>query len=135
MDTLVRVDMERPEARLEPVPASWERLGGRALIARFCLDEIPPTCDPLGRQNKLIFCPGLLGGTNASSAHRISVGGKSPLTGTIKESNGGGTPGLKMARLGLKEIILPGKPKQAGLWVLHVSKDGPRLDPADRLAK
>src|SRR5438874_438847 len=108
MDTLIRVDMDRLEAAAEPVPEAWRRLGGRALVARFCLDEIPPTADPLGRHNKLILCPGLLGGTNASSAHRISVGGKSPLTGTIKESNGGGTPGLKMARLGLKAIVIQG---------------------------
>ncbi len=134
MDTLVRVDMDRLEAKLEPVPDGWQRLGGRALVARFCLDEIPPTCDPLGRSNKLIFCPGLLGGTNASSSHRISVGGKSPLTGTVKESNGGGTPGQKLARLGLKAIIVQGKPRQPGLWVLHVSQQGARLDPADDLA-
>jgi aldehyde:ferredoxin oxidoreductase len=54
-------------------------------------NEVPPTCDPLGPENKLIFAPGLLSGTALVNTSRISVGAKSPLTGGIKESNAGGT--------------------------------------------
>lgn len=32
----------------EDIPPSWEYLGGRGLIARILLDEVPPECDPLG---------------------------------------------------------------------------------------
>jgi aldehyde:ferredoxin oxidoreductase len=42
-------------------------LGGRALVARFLLDEVPPECDPLGPYNKLIWAPGLLVGHMLSS--------------------------------------------------------------------
>jgi aldehyde:ferredoxin oxidoreductase len=73
--------MERQEVRSETVPARYETLGGRALIAQVLLDEVEPTCDPLGPHNKLILAPGLLGGLpSLSSTGRLSVGGKSPLT-------------------------------------------------------
>ena len=39
---LVRVNMSNKEIRWEPVPAVYEQLGGRALIARLLLEEIPP---------------------------------------------------------------------------------------------
>ena len=48
-------------------------------------DEVKPTCHPLGKYNKIVFAPGLLSGTTAPNSGRISVGAKSPLTGTIKE--------------------------------------------------
>ena len=39
------------------------RWGGRLLISKFLLREVPPICDPLGRLNELIIAPGLLGDT------------------------------------------------------------------------
>lgn len=54
-------------------------------------NEVRPTCHPLGPNNKLVFAPGLLTGTMAPNTGRLSVGAKSPLTGTIKESNARGT--------------------------------------------
>jgi len=54
-------------------------------------EEVPPKCDPLGPDNKLIFAPGILSGTPLVNTSRLSIGAKSPLTGTIKESNVGGT--------------------------------------------
>jgi aldehyde:ferredoxin oxidoreductase len=83
----------------QPVPESWTHLGGRGLLARILLDEVPATCDPLGPYNKLIFAPGLLVGHMLSSCDRISIGGKSPLTGGIKESNAGGRTGLQLTHL------------------------------------
>ena len=90
-----RVHMGNQTLNREPVPGSWERLGGRGLLARILLDEVDARCDPLGPENKLIFAPGLLVGHMLSSTDRISVGGKSPLTGGIKESNAGGRTGLQ----------------------------------------
>jgi aldehyde:ferredoxin oxidoreductase len=53
-----------------------------------------------------------------SSCDRISVGAKSPLTGGVKESNAGGSTGLKMAYLGIKTLILEGAPTDDGWWLL-----------------
>ena len=128
-----RVDVAKGTVRREPVPARWERLGGRGLIARVLLDEIDPTCDPLGPGNKLIWASGLLVGHMLSSCDRISVGGKSPLTRGIKESNAGGSTGLKLAYLGVKALILEGPLPSNGWWLVHLTADGGELQPADDL--
>jgi len=128
-----RADVKERVVTNEPVPKDWEHLGGRGLIARILLDEIPATCDPLGPFNKLIFAPGLLVGHAVSSCDRISIGGKSPLTGGVKESNAGGSTGLKLAHLGIKALILEGAPMEDRWWILHLSANGGRYEPADDL--
>lgn len=118
----------------EEIPENWRRYGGRALVARFLLDEVPPTCDPLGPNNKLIWAPGLLVGHMLSSVDRISVGGKSPMTGGAKEANAGGTTGMKMAWLRLFALIIEGDPAAGDSWkVLYIGKDGARFEPAGDL--
>jgi len=129
-----RVDVATQKLNREPVPTSWEKLGGRGLLARIMLDEVEPTCEPLGSKNKLIYAPGLLVGQRLSSCDRLSVGGKSPLTGGIKEANAGGRTGLHMAMMGMKALILEGKPTTDGWWILHLSLDGARWEKADELA-
>lgn len=128
-----RINVREQSCKIEPVPEAWERLGGRGLIARILLDEVEPTCSPLGPANKLIFTPGLLVGHMLSSCDRISVGGKSPLTGGVKEANAGGTTGLHMTNLGIKALILEDQPATSGWWVLHLSRQRARFDPADDL--
>ncbi len=83
-----------------------------------------PTCHALGEHNKLVFAPGLLSGTSAANSGRFSAGAKSPLTGTIKESNAGGLAAQMFARLGIKALIIEGLPKDNSWYSLHVSKDG-----------
>ncbi len=128
-----RINVGTQTLAREPVPAAWEPLGGRALLARMLLDEVDATCDPLGPRNKLIFAPGLLVGHMLSSCDRISVGAKSPLTGGIKESNAGGRTGLQLTYLGIKALILEDQPDLHGWWVLRLSADGARFEPAGDL--
>ena len=111
-----RVDVHDQSLKQEPVPANWEHLGGRGLLARIMLDETPPDCEPLGWDNKLIFSPGLLVGHMLSSCDRLSGGSKSPLTGGIKESNAGGRTGLHMAHLGMKALIIEGRSPECAFW-------------------
>jgi aldehyde:ferredoxin oxidoreductase len=85
---------------------------------------VPPTCHALGTNNKLVFAPGLLSGTAAANSGRLSAGAKSPLTGTIKESNAGGTAAQMLARLGIKALIIEGLPTEDKWYNLHVNKDG-----------
>ena len=84
MEAVWRINVARKEMTTEPVPQGWQRLGGRGLIPRILLDEVPPLCDPLGPFNKLLFTPGLLVGHMVSSCDRLSVGGKSPLTNGVR---------------------------------------------------
>ncbi len=121
-----RVNVRTQTLARQPVPESWQRLGGRGLLARVLLDEVDAKCDPLGRENKLIFAPGLLVGHMLSSTDRISIGAKSPLTRGIKEANAGGRTGLHMTYLGIHALILEDQPEDAGYWILHISANGAR---------
>lgn len=126
-----RVNVRTQTLSRQPVPESWSRLGGRGLSARILLDEVDPRCDPLGPGNKLIFAPGLLVGHILSSTDRISVGGKSPLTGGVKESNAGGRTGLHMAYMGIHALIIEDQPVEPDFWVLHLSLEGAKWEHAD----
>jgi aldehyde:ferredoxin oxidoreductase len=128
-----RADVTEQVVVREQVRPAWDQLGGRGLIARILVDEVRGACDPLGPFNKLIWTPGLLVGHRISSCDRISVGGKSPLTQGVKESNAGGSTGLALAHLGVKALIVEGAPKEEGWWVLHLDAEGGRLDPAEDL--
>ncbi len=86
----IRVNMTEKSITVEDVPQDYMGLGGRGLTSIMINTEVPPKCDPLGSENKLIFAPGLLSGTPLANTSRISIGAKSPLTATIKESNTGG---------------------------------------------
>ncbi|HNT56043.1 MAG TPA: aldehyde ferredoxin oxidoreductase N-terminal domain-containing protein, partial [Anaerolineaceae bacterium] len=127
-----RIDLQNQTLQQSLVPPAWNRLGGRGLSARILLDEIDPACDPLSPGNALVFSPGLLVGHMLSSCDRISIGGKSPLTQGIKESNAGGTTGLHLARLGIKALILKNHAKSEW-WILHLSINGVRFDHADEI--
>jgi aldehyde:ferredoxin oxidoreductase len=129
-----RINAQNKSLNLENVPEKWARLGGRGLIAQILLDEVPPACDPLGPNNKLILASGLFCGYNLSSLDRISAGGKSPLTGGVKESNAGGTTGLALTRLGIKALILEGFPQDETMWMIHINPQGIRFEPAGDLA-
>src|SRR5213595_3328479 len=95
---------------------------GRYLIARTLLELDAATVDPLGPQNPLIFSAGPFAGSSFSNANRTSVGCKSPLTGGIKEANGGGTFGYGMGQLRIAGFTLHGASPD---WVvLHFRKDG-----------
>lgn len=128
-----RVNVREQTLKHEPVPDSWKRLGGRGLLARILLDEVDAKCNPLGAGNKLIFAPGLLVGHMLSSTDRISVGGKSPLTGGIKEANAGGRTGYHMTFMGIHALIIEDQPAEDGFWVLHLSLNGAKWERADEL--
>ena len=135
MAKFLRVNMTDVTAKYEEAPEKYQLMGGRWLTSMLTADEVPPTAHPLGPFNKVIFSPGIVTGTAAPTSARISVGGKSPLTGGIKEANAGTGWGQQVARLGIKAIIVEGYPAQKGkLWGLHLTKDGASFFPADEFA-
>jgi aldehyde:ferredoxin oxidoreductase len=124
MRDLLRVDMTDLSTTFEPLPDGWSKYGGRALTDAIIYAEVPAETDPLGPGNKLVFAPGLLGGTTAPNGGRLSVGAKSPLTGGIKESNAGGQVAHAMARLGIAAIVVSGMPADpAARYLLVVEPD------------
>jgi len=129
MDKILRIDVGAkggPKATVQPVGA-YAGLGGRALTSGIISKEVPPSCHPLGGDNKLVIAPGLLSGTTAAMSGRISVGCKSPLTGGIKEANSGGQGAQVLARLGYAAIVLEGKPVDDTLYKVFINKDGVKI--------
>jgi len=133
MDRIIRIKMDSLKADEEKIGGDYLGLGGRGLTSMIVSKEVPPLCHPIGHHNKLVIAPGLLSGSAAANSGRLSIGGKSPLTGTIKESNVGGTAATKLARLGISAIIVEGKPAEGNLHIIAVSKDGAKILPADEL--
>ena len=116
--------MSKKTIRVEEVPQAYLGLGGRGLSSVMINAEVPPKCDPLGPENKLIFAPGFLSGTSLVNTSRISVGAKSPLTGTIKESNAGGTIAAALGRLGITAIVVEGQALEGEFHLLKIDEKG-----------
>jgi aldehyde:ferredoxin oxidoreductase len=135
MDKILRIDVGAqggPKAVTEPV-GDYAGMGGRAMTTMVVYKEVPADCHPLGPENKLVISPGLMSGSAASSSGRISVGCKSPLTGTIKESNAGGTAAQALARLGYAAVILEGERQGDKLYKIVINDQGVKVEPADDL--
>jgi aldehyde:ferredoxin oxidoreductase len=134
MARILRIDMTRKMNRWEAVPDRYAMLGGRGLTSQLISEEVVPGAHPLGEKNKLVIAPGLLAGTLAPCSSRLSVGAKSPLTGGIKESNAGGVIAKKLANLGIKAIVLEGKPDDTSWSIVKVTRSSVEFLPAENIA-
>ncbi len=126
MDKILRVDVGAeggPSVTVMEV-GRYAALGGRAMTSTVVSEEVPPLCDPLGPENKLVIAPGIMSGSAATTSGRLSVGCKSPLTGGIKEANSGGEASQYLARLGYAAVILEGERQGDALYKIVIDKDG-----------
>ena len=120
----LRINMSDRTYQFTEVPEKYQKLAGRSLTSNLIADEVPPLAHPLGPNNKLVFSPGFVTGTTAPTSSRISVGGKSPLTGGIKESNAGSPWAWKIARMRIKALIVEGQPAVKGeFWGVVIGWD------------
>lgn len=133
MGKLLRVEMKEKKVTVEPLPEKYLGKGGRWLTSLLVSDEVPADCHPLGPYNKIVLAPGILTGTSAPNSGRISVGGKSPLTGGIKEANAGTPFAQKLARMGYAAVVVEGLSTDSEPWLLKLSVDGGELIPAGNL--
>ncbi len=119
-----RINTRTRQVEIKEINENKLFFGGRGLIAKIMNEEVNPRCDPLGPENKFILCTSILAGTDVPTAHRLSAGGKSPLTGGIKESNSGGEAGGALARQGIKMLVFEDKPEDDKWSILVVDKNG-----------
>ncbi len=125
--SILKVNMTEKSVSSEPVQKD-KIVGGRAMVDYLLTEYGVPTAHPLSPEALFIAAPGLLAGTNAPQSGRISFGGKSPLTGGIKESNSGGTAAHKLGRLGIRAIMVEGRARE---WqILKIDAGGYALEPA-----
>ncbi len=133
MGTILRVDLSSGKIEKEPL-SDYLRLnyiGGRGINSRILYDSVGTDVDPLGPENVLIFGTGVVVGTVAPSAGRITVSAKSPLTGILGDGNAGGHFSVELKRAGYDHIIFTGRSeKPVYLWI---NNDHVELRPAEHL--
>jgi len=128
---IARINVENEEIQFEEITpdSKYFLLGGRGLSSQIIRDEIPPLCDPLSAENKLIIANGVLTGSPFPCSGRTSVGAKSPMTNGIKEANVGGRPAMILASLGIRVLILARKSTE--LKIILIDQEGIKFESAD----
>jgi aldehyde:ferredoxin oxidoreductase len=76
------------------------------------LEHLPASVQPLDPENMLIISAGLLGGSRMITTGRLHIGARSPLTGLLGCSNGGGMFGAELKACGILALIVVGKAKK-----------------------
>ena len=104
---IVRINANSNTIKYEEIAknSKYYLLGARGLTSQIVYDEVPPRCDPLGPENKLILANGILTGSPFPNSARTSIGAKSPLTNGIKEANVGGRPSFMLAKHGIRALV------------------------------
>ena len=105
------IDLTKKTSAITPTDPELAKLymGGTGFGVKLVYDLIPPGIDPLGPENYLVFSPGPLTGTNAPCASRITVTGRSPLTGAIGMATSGGVFPAEMKYAGFDLIAIRGQ--------------------------
>jgi len=131
---LLRVDLSTRSITEEPLKHAFiERwVGGMGFGTKLLSDEVPPTADPLGPENKLFICVGPLTGTQAPLFAQTCIVSKSPLTGGIINSYAGGHLGGAIKAAGYDVIAIEGQADD--LVYLLVTPDGAQIIDCPELA-
>ena len=103
----------------EPGEAFYRKyMGGSAMAMYYLLKEMPPGADPLGPDNVLVLALSVLTGAAISGQSRITAAAKSPLTGAIGDSQGGGFFPAELKFAGFDAIVIKGKSEHpVYLWI------------------
>ena len=121
MGKIARANLWYGKVTFESIPddvlRSW--IGGRGLGVYLVLKEVNPRVDPLSPSNKVFVMTGPLTGVNGIPAPgRWCSVTKSPLTGTIHDSQSGGKFGPELKFAGFDAIIIEDiSEKPVYLWV------------------
>ena len=117
---ILHVDLSNRKTEIEEKDDSFYRsyLGGRGIGYHYVLKEVPSRIDPFSAQNLLIFAPGVMTGAPLAASCRFSVIGKSPLTGTMGESEAAGFFGPELKMAGFDAVLFRGRAETpVYLWV------------------
>lgn len=128
---LLRVNLSAGKTESEPIDLSdvMNFIGGRGLAIKYLYEELAPGIDPLGEENKLILCNGVLAGTTVQSASRWLACTKSPLTGCYARSSGGADFGAWLKFAGYDFIIIEGKSEKP--VYLYITPESVLIENAD----
>ncbi len=127
------VDLTTGQLSKEPLRMDWAReyWGSFGLATRYYWDAVTPDVDPLSAENALVIMPGVLTGTIVPMTGRTSMTSKSPLTGTIFNTNVGGAFGPELKFAGYDGIVIKGR--SASPVFLKIVDDEVSLESAEAL--
>jgi len=120
---ILHVDLTTGALTVEEPSEKFYRtyLGGSAMGLHYILKEMPAGADPLGPENVLTLITGVTTGAAISGQSRINANAKSPISGGIGDSQGGGFFPAELKFAGFDGIVVKGKAsKPVYLWI----KDG-----------
>ncbi|MFN2265041.1 MAG: aldehyde ferredoxin oxidoreductase family protein [Anaerolineales bacterium] len=103
----------------EPEEAFYRKyMGGSALAMYYLLKELPAGVEPLGSENVLVLALSVLTGAAISGQSRMTAAAKSPLTGGIGDSQGGGFFPAELKFAGFDAVVIKGRAqKPVYLWI------------------
>jgi aldehyde:ferredoxin oxidoreductase len=117
---ILHVDLTSGVVRTEEPPEQFYRryYGGSALGLYYLLKNSPAHVDPLGPDNTLVLALSVLTGVPISGQSRVTAVAKSPLTGAVGDTQGGGFWPAELKFAGFDAIVLTGRSEQpVYLWV------------------
>jgi aldehyde:ferredoxin oxidoreductase len=123
---ILHVDLTKGELTVEEPEEAFYRkyMGGSAMGMYYILREMPKGVDALGPQNILTLMTGVTTGAAISGQSRINANAKSPISGGIGDSQGGGFFPAELKFAGLDGIVIKGKsPKPVYLAILDGQAD------------
>ncbi len=108
---LLHVDLTRRKIQSTTIPQDIRRkyIGGWGMAVKYITDLVDPRVDPLSADNAFVVMTGPLCGTLVPTSSRTCLVSKSPKTGTIFESNIGGSFGPELKFAGYDGIVVTGK--------------------------
>src|SRR5574341_1863046 len=108
---ILHVDLTQGTLTVEEPPEAFYRkyMGGSAMGLYYILKEMPRGADPLGPDNVLTLMTGVTTGAAISGQSRINANAKSPISGGIGDSQGGGFFPAEMKFAGVDGIVIKGK--------------------------
>ena len=119
---ILHVDLTKGELTVEEPEEAFYRkyLGGSAMGMHYILREMPKGADPLGPENVLTLMTGVTTGAAISGQSRINANAKSPISGGIGDSQGGGFFPAELKFAGFDGIVIKGKsPKPVYLAIIN----------------
>jgi aldehyde:ferredoxin oxidoreductase len=117
---ILHVDLTKRKFQVEEPGEVFYRkyMGGSAMALHYLLKEIPANADPLGDENVLVLALSVLTGAAISGQSRMTAAAKSPLTGAIGDSQGGGFFPAELKFAGFDAVVIKGKSeKPVYLWI------------------
>lgn len=130
---ILHIDLNERKHWVEEKPESWYKvyIGGVAMAARLCWENIEVGCDPYDPGNPICFANGIFAGTPVPVGGKYGLASKSPLTNVIGDSLSGSWFSIALKRAQWDGVVIHGASED---WV-HILIDDERVEylPAEKL--